>query len=169
MSHPVTAITPANVIKAIELAATGHTQSAIGKVLKISVRSVQRILSEPSRKQAVAELRQVLSAKTVQSVQVVTPALHVWLKEVIEGKVDARDADMLSRALLNLEKVAASASGENRPQAQPPVTVNVVSAPGWLKPKPAGTLVEPVSGAALGLAAKSSVKALPAAPEDYHL
>jgi len=66
----------------------------------------------------------------------VTPALHVWLKEVIEGKVDARDADMLSRALLNLEKVAASASGENRPQAQPVQQVQVVVAPGWTKAKP---------------------------------
>jgi len=145
MSHPPLSATPAAVITAIEMVAAGHTHEQVGKVLGCSPRTVRRILAPPEVKQALADLRLVLRAKTLQGVQVIAPALHVWLKEVIEGKVDARDADMLSRALLNLEKVAASASGENKPTFQPGQQVQVVVHPDWVKSKPAQATVTSVT------------------------
>jgi hypothetical protein len=133
MSHPITAITPQNITKVLELAASGHTQSAIAKALGISVRSVQRILADPLAKQALADLRLVLRVQALQGAQAIVPDTQTWLAEVVKAKTSAKDADALSRALLNLEKVAASASGENRPQAQPGQQVNVVVTPGWVK------------------------------------
>ncbi len=133
MSHPVTATTTENVITAIEMTASGHTQSAIAKTLGISVRSVARMLADPSVKQALAGLRLALRARALDGARAIVPAAQAWLREVVEGKTSAKDADALSRALLNLEKVAASASGETRPQAQQAQQVNVVVTPGWSK------------------------------------
>jgi len=133
MGHPVTAITPQNLTKVLELAASGHTQSAIAKTLGISVRSVQRMLSDPLVKQALTDLRLVLRVQALQGAQAIVPAAQAWLAEVVKGKTSAKDADALSRALLNLEKVASSASGENRePKGGASGTVvQIAVLPGW--------------------------------------
>jgi hypothetical protein len=177
MSHPVTAATPTAVITAIEMVAGGHTQAAVAKVLGCSVRTVGRILADPAVKQALADLRLVLRAKTLQGVQAVTPGLHVWLKEMVEAKTSAKDADALSRALLNLEKTAASASGENRPQAQLAQQVQVVIqpnlvkiAPGWVKSKQAPAAPSPAAIPALPTAEElaaieASAPAVPPKPK----
>lgn len=145
MGHPIVHNTPQNVVKAVELVASGQTYAQVAKVLHCSVRSVRRMLAPPEVKQAVVTLRTALRVKALEGAQAIIPAAQVWLREVVEGRTSAKDADALSRALLNLEKVAASASGENRPQAQPPVTVNVVSAPGWGKPKLGQAIVTSVT------------------------
>lgn len=141
MSHPVTATTAQNAAKAAELVASGQTYSQVAKTLHISVRSVQRILSDPLVKQALAQLRLGLRAHALAGAQAIVPAAQAWLREVVEGKTSAKDADALSRALLNLEKVAASASGENKPTFQPAQQVNVMVGPGWVKSKPAQVTV----------------------------
>jgi Homeodomain-like domain-containing protein len=158
MSHPITAITPQNITKVLELAASGHTQPAIAKALGISVRSVQRILADPLAKQALADLRLVLRVQALQGAQAIVPDAQTWLAEVVKAKTSAKDADALSRALLNLEKVAASASGENRPLTQPAQQVQVLVAPGWVK--------GPWQGQAKVVEATPKPYALPSPPDD---
>ncbi len=97
---------------------------------------MQRMLEDPLVKQAVADLRRAIRVKALEGVQVLTPAIYQRLAATVDHGA-AKDIDALSRAALNLEKTAASASGENRPQAaQPPAVVQVAIAPGWGKPKP---------------------------------
>ena len=164
MSHPVVHNTPQNIVKAVELVASGKTHAQTAKVLGCSVSSVKRMLSDPVVKQALADLRAWLRVQALQSAQAIVPAAQEWLREVVEKKTNAKDADALSRALLNLEKVNASASGENRPQAaQQPAVVRVTVLPGWVK---GGPQPPKMVGGILTTHAdwKEPAKALPAKP-----
>ncbi len=125
-----------SVVKAVELAATGQSHPVIAKVLGCSVRTVDRLLSDPQVKQALSVLRQGLRVKALESAQANATGLQEWLAEVIKAKKDPKAADALSRAILNQEKAVASASGENRPHAQPAQQVEINVAPGWLPKEP---------------------------------
>src|SRR5216683_1254953 len=132
MAHSIVHNTPPNIAKAVELTASGKTHAETAKVLGCSVSSVKRMLSDPLVKQALAELRAALRVQALQGAQAIVPAAQAWLAEVVKGKTSAKDADALSRALLNLEKVASSASGENRePKGGASPTVQIAVLPGW--------------------------------------
>lgn len=137
MGRPIVHNTPQNVVKAVELTASGQTHAQVAKVLHCSVSSVKRMLSDPLVKQALADLRAALRVQALAGAQAIVSDAQKWLAEVVKGKTSAKDADALSRALLNLEKVAASASGENREPkgGGSGVTVQVAVLPGWGAPK----------------------------------
>jgi hypothetical protein len=136
MGHPIIHNTPPNIAKAVELTASGKTHAETAKALGCSVSSVKRMLSDPLVKQALAELRAALRVQALQGAQAIVPAAQAWLAEVVKGKTSAKDADALSRALLNLEKVASSASGENREPkgGNSGTVVQIAVAPGWGPP-----------------------------------
>jgi hypothetical protein len=146
MSHPVTATTAKNVTKALELVAAGQTYAQVAKTLHISVRSVQRILSEPLVKQALADLRLVHRVQSIDRARVITPKVYDLLEHAVDAG-DYKGTDYAARAALSLEKVGASASGENRPLAQPTQQVVVTVAPGWVKPKPGEATMTSVTSA----------------------
>jgi hypothetical protein len=135
MAHPIVHNTPQNIVKAVELTASGQTHAQVAKVLHCSISSVKRMLSDPLVKQALTDLRLALRVQALQGAQAIVPAAQAWLAEVVKGKTSAKDADALSRALLNLEKVAASASGENRQAAQSAQQIKIAVMPGWGAPK----------------------------------
>ena len=133
MSAPTTKSTPETVAQIVALSASGYTHEAIASACKVSVSTIKRVLAKGDAKQRVAELRAAIRAKTLEGVKAVTPkVLKLLDKTVTEGK-DLKGIDALARATHALEKTAASASGENKPETQQAQQVIVQVLPGWSK------------------------------------
>src|SRR3990167_461262 len=94
--------TPAEEEQVARLAAAGIAKMHIQKSLRLSQEMVNTILGMPH----VQEFMQQTQVKAMD-----------WLEQTVDAK-DARAFDVVSRGVLSLEKTAASASGESRPNVQ---------------------------------------------------
>jgi hypothetical protein len=133
MPHALTASTPSNLAAVIQMAGTGLSQAKIAKALGISKKTVWTMLAQPDVATKVAQLRAALRVVLAEGIQAVAPPALDWAKRLAEEQKDPKAFDAVMRGLHAGEKIAASASGENRPQAQPAQQVQVLVAPGWVK------------------------------------
>jgi transcriptional regulator with XRE-family HTH domain len=110
--------TPETKAKAAAMVAAGMTRKEVGQALGISNATIGRWLSEAESREIVAATRSQIRANTTESVLALAPKVANRLDAVLNSdELDAKSVDALSRSMLNLEKVSASAAGENRAPA----------------------------------------------------
>lgn len=118
-------LTQRDVDDATVLAAQGLSQAAIGRALDRGKAAVGEILRTPGFAARVTAMREHLREAALGTVVQVREALAERLAGAITDN-DAKATDAYARAFNALERTAASASGENKPQpAQVAVQVNV--------------------------------------------
>jgi hypothetical protein len=89
----------------------GLTQSDVSRALDIPQSTISTWLRDEATAQLVNNIRQSIRAKHVQTVHDAADMLKQRIQQsLVDGT--SKDVDALTRAQLNLEKVAASASGE---------------------------------------------------------
>ena len=114
--------TEADAISAAALVAAGLSRQRISTALGVSMAMVEGIAKDPGMHAFITKVREAIRAETLAGLQTVQGPILDWIGDSVNGK-DAKTFDYVTRGLSALEKVAASASGETRPQ---PTTVNVV-------------------------------------------
>lgn len=101
------------------MSAAGVPQVKIAKVLGVSDTSIENALNRaPDSRERIAELRERL--KLIKIEQANRLEERVWKR--FERELDdggAKDVDAVSRALFNLEKIQAAASGEANASGAP--------------------------------------------------
>ena len=109
--------TPAEEEQAARMAAAGATKKMIGERLRMTWEMVNAILSTPHVQEFMVQCREATRAITLAGIQQTQTKAMGWLEETVDNK-DARSFDAVSRGVFSLEKTAASASGETRPNVQ---------------------------------------------------
>jgi hypothetical protein len=137
--------------------ASGQTYAQVAKAVGISVWTVRKIAQEPQTRAFIAACRAVIKEKSAKALLDNTASLAdvigAALKNVDTSKVTPKDVDALSRAALNMEKIAASVSGEGRePRTAAPTIQLVVKIADYAK-NPEPEIIESI--------ASSEPKALP--------
>jgi hypothetical protein len=104
---------------------------AVAKIVGVHDQTVRRSLkSDPKHAVVIAGLREINRTPTMAAIQRINPKLPTaWRRRW----ASAKDLDALSRARLNVETVAAGASGEPASPPSGPVQVEVVF-PRWAPP-----------------------------------
>lgn len=120
--------------KAAAMAATGIPIVDIAAVLGVNTVTIWRWLKLEENKQIVEDIRSAMKAEVIKRASPVAQAVLDKLMKGVDGtEMTPTEIDALSRAALNLEKIAASNAGDNRigrPGAAPR-EVTVTFAPGW--------------------------------------
>ena len=109
--------TPAEEEQVARLAAAGIAKMHIQKSLRLSQEMVNTILGMPHVQEFMQQVREATRAITLAGIQQTQVKAMDWLEQTVDAK-DARAFDVVSRGVLSLEKTAASASGESRPNVQ---------------------------------------------------
>lgn len=98
---------------ALGMNAAGVTQAKIAKVFNTTHQAVENALATiPDHREQVLEIRAKLKLMKMQKSDRVESRMWDRLEQEVD-KGDARDVDAISRALGAVEKIQASASGEN--------------------------------------------------------
>ena len=109
--------TPAEEEQAARMAAAGATKKMIGDRLRMTWEQVNAILSTPHVQEFMAQCREATRAITLAGIQQTQTKAMGWLEKTVDD-ADHRAFDAVSRGVFSLEKTAASASGETRPNVQ---------------------------------------------------
>jgi len=154
----LTRIPPTLEAKIISASAGGLTIREIAKALDISRSTVGRVLARGDTWAVVSRVREQIRVTVADSLATVQPLALTRVHEALAAeKVIAKDVDALSRAALNLEKIGASVSGENRQPVVAPGKVEVtINLPEWAAPLPIEGQVLDAEPAALVLPENAS-------------
>ena len=110
-------LTPAEEEQIAKMAAVGVGIRDIATRLRRSRDAVGAVLATPEVQEFMRQCREATRTITLAGVHETQTKAMDWLGEVVESR-DPRAFDAVSRGVLNLEKTAASASGEARAQVQ---------------------------------------------------
>ena len=102
--------------------AMGRSAEMSGQILKVGAEIVRGMRNEPLVKQLIEDLRSYLRQASLLRLARVHGGLYDGLEMAIEDG-DGKQVDQWSRAAANLERVRASASGEQIPASSAAVTV----------------------------------------------
>lgn len=111
-NRAATAVDAANVAA---LAAAGVSRHKISEVLDLTKTRVDEIIRRPEVREFAARVRQAIQVHQLATVHETMDGARDWLSEVVRNR-DSKAFDSVTRGLAALEKVAASASGENQRQ-----------------------------------------------------
>jgi hypothetical protein len=108
--------TQAEVMHVATLAGAGENKSGIARATMMSTQLVQKILDRPDIKDYIQKCRDAFKSIAMDSlVQVQLDTLD-WAKDVASTRSSAKDLELVTRSIVNMDKVTSSASGENKPQ-----------------------------------------------------
>ena len=114
------------------MAAAAVKPGAISRGLRLSKARITQILGQSDTQGMVDDFRKILRAHALSSSLDISVKGMKWLNEVLDNRDDDKMApkafELISRGMSNMEKVFASASGENRPQGVQVAVIN--QAPG---------------------------------------
>lgn len=123
-------------------AAAGVTTRESAYTLRLPLRRVAGMRSDPRVQERIADLRQMLREKTLARAAQVHDQLYDGVALAIEDG-DGREVDSWTRAAASMERVRQSASGEMQPQAGAQVTItNAQVAPGGMTGEQLAALLE---------------------------
>ena len=114
-------LTAEQISEIVKLKAQGYPQTAIAKLHGVSPPTISRYLKSPEALAELAEWREIFRHAMLQR----TAGLVDKVANAVRDADGAKDVDAATRALLNLEKASASASGEAKklemtgPEGQP--------------------------------------------------
>jgi hypothetical protein len=111
----------------------GQPMHAVAAAHGVTRGTIWRILKRGDNPEFIKQLRGELRARTQARLRKITPRVLDALAVKLASKGSAPDIDALARAVLNLEKTAASVSGELKANAQAGAVVQVLL-PGWAAP-----------------------------------
>ena len=100
--------------KVAVMTAAGLGAFPIARALKIGHNTVYNIQARPQVQAQIEEMRLRLRDLVMQRQEKITEKAYEWLGSVVEAKKDAKSFDALTRGLGNMERTAASVSGEAR-------------------------------------------------------
>jgi hypothetical protein len=138
--------------------AQGHTYAQIAANSGVTVWTVRKIVAEPQTRAFIEACRAVVKEKSARALVENTAALSDVIKTALAKvdltKITAKDIDALSRAALNMEKIAASVAGDSKP-APTERTEIIIRWPDWAMPH--SSVIIPAE----------PVKALPPADDEW--
>lgn len=102
------AITPQMLSEIVKLKAQGYSNVAIAKLHNVTPPTLSRYLKSPEALEELAEWREIFRHAMMQR----TTGLVDKVANAVRDADGAKEVDAATRALLNLEKTSASASGE---------------------------------------------------------
>jgi hypothetical protein len=120
---------PAVEAKIVAAVASGLTYRQTASALGVSKSSIERVMKKQHNRELLLSIRADIRAITIEHIEHIQPKLLDRLEQEVETG-NPRDIDAVSRAVLNMEKIAASASGEQRRQ-EPGKTEVVVRFADW--------------------------------------
>ena len=108
------AIDPEDLDEIVKFKAQGKTDRQLAMLYGVAPNTIARHLKSPAAQEKLATWREVIRNALLRGIAEggVTMALQVMKDAANEG--DAKSVDAAARAVMNLEKTAASASGEAR-------------------------------------------------------
>lgn len=112
--------TPAEINQVAILAAGGSSKASISRDTRMSMDLVNKILNQPDTQAYMAKCREAIRSVALDGMVQAQESAVQWVKEVAEAKADPKAFELVTRGMSNLERVASSASLENKPQ----LTVN---------------------------------------------
>jgi hypothetical protein len=118
-------------LKAMALVGAGYTKKSIAEFLGISTDAILAWQKDEEYNHVVTTVRQAMKKNTIERAEKLNPKLLDRLEKTID-KGDAKDVDALARAAVALEKVAASASGENKQTATGGKMELTIKFPEWV-------------------------------------
>lgn len=136
--------------EALALIANGHTQTQVANKFGVSMDVIHRLVKKSENSQKIADLRESIRVRTLKRLKKLQPLIVDLTQSKADQLVDkpvvtvqdAATLDALSRAALNMEKVASSASGEALKLAQAQGGVSITIAP-WASAKaPEATVID---------------------------
>lgn len=106
--------------QALALIAEGKTKTQVAEMFDVSVNVISKLAKQEQNSQLIAKLRESTRVRTLKRLRKLNPAIVDLTQAHADSLVDkpkltvqdAATLDALSRAALNMEKVASSASGE---------------------------------------------------------
>ena len=101
-------LTPDQISEVVKLKAMGYPQTALAKLHGVSPPTISRYLKSPEALAELAEWREIFRHQMLQR----TAGLVDKVANAVKDADGAKNVDAATRALLNLEKASASASGE---------------------------------------------------------
>lgn len=107
--------TPAELETVAELAAAGASRASISRDTRMSHYLVTRILARPDVLAYMTRCREAIRSMTMDGIVKIQEETVSWARDVAVAKQDAKSLELVTRSMANLEKVAGSASGENKP------------------------------------------------------
>lgn len=108
--------TPADIESVAEMKAAGASNMSISRDTRMSVNLVEQILRHPDTQAYMAKCREAIRSMALDKLVEVQRKAMEWIDTVAESKLEPKTFDALARGLGNLERMASSASGENKPQ-----------------------------------------------------
>src|SRR5690349_2886376 len=119
-------LTPAVQAHVLSLMGAGLTAVEVAKVTGLHPQTVRKFVkSDPKHAEVIIRVRETTKIASSEALQRLNPKLWDRLDGALKDGA-AKDVDALSRAALNLEKVGASVSGENRDVPGDKVQIEVV-------------------------------------------
>ena len=100
--------------KVAVMTAAGIGAIPMAKALGMGHNTVYQIQARPQIQALIEEMRLRLRDLVMQKQEQITSQAYEWLGSVVDAKKDAKSFDALTRGLGNMERTAASVSGEAR-------------------------------------------------------
>ena len=100
--------------KVAVMTAAGIGAIPMGKALGIGHNTIYTIQARPQVQAQIEEVRLRLRDIVMQQQETITTKAYEWLGSVVDKKDDPKAFDALTRGLGNMERTAASVSGEAR-------------------------------------------------------
>ena len=93
--------------------AAGTSQHQISAALKVPRSAIATIAAKPTTQELVVALRETIRNSTLYGLQAATEGAYDFLAGTIQSR-DAKSFQLVANGLANMERTAASASGESR-------------------------------------------------------
>ena len=93
--------------------ASGTPQHRIAAAMQMDRRAVATITAKPATQELVVALRETIRNSTLYGLQAATDSAYKFLSDTVSAR-DAKGFQLVANGLANMERTAASASGESR-------------------------------------------------------
>ena len=106
---------PAELEAVAEMASAGASRRSISNDLYRSEDFIAKILARPDVIAYMGRCREAIRSVTLDGMVKIQQDAVTWAQQIADAKDDPKALELVTRSMSNMERVAASASGENKP------------------------------------------------------